>query len=289
MADRDRNVGYENTVLLVKDAKAYFGAVKRFIERTDRLNAEADDSRFIKRARFEFDKFYRASATERTSRQEKPEEVFSVYKCKCSKDVFGRRTGDAEGAPKGSAFVGANELTGDGIFGAFDGAPLPSEDTSDKTQANKTRKKGKEGKRTFESAEDFANRLGAYLREERGGRNAFCDKVSYFIEKKGYEDHVMVYLNAGLSRQDFSRIMSPGAKVSKKFVWSMAIGLHLDLDEADELLHSAGYYRTKRGLDGVMTFSLANGVYDIYLINYSLEKLDLPLLSHKTIPPQRVR
>ena len=120
----------------------------------DRLNAEADDSRFIKRARFEFDKFYRASATERTSRQEKPEEVFSVYKCKCSKDVFGKRTGDAEGAPEGSAFVGANELTGDGIFGAFDGAPLPSEDTSDKspkirlTKRRRTRpvKKGRRGK-----------------------------------------------------------------------------------------------------------------------------------------------
>ena len=37
MADRDRNGGYENTVLLVKDAKAYFGAVKRFIESTSTI------------------------------------------------------------------------------------------------------------------------------------------------------------------------------------------------------------------------------------------------------------
>lgn len=80
-----------------------------------------------------------------------------------------------------------------------------------------------------------------------------------------------VYKNAKLSRQDFSRVTSlTSGGVRKSTVWSIIVGLHCDLDEADYLLYSAGYIRRKTKTDLILEFFITNKNYDILAINDAL-------------------
>lgn len=80
-----------------------------------------------------------------------------------------------------------------------------------------------------------------------------------------------VYKNAKLSRQDFSRVTSlTSGGVRKSTVWSIIVGLHCDLYEADYLLYSAGYIRRKTKTDLILEFFITNRNYDILAINDAL-------------------
>lgn len=89
-----------------------------------------------------------------------------------------------------------------------------------------------------------------------------------------------VYKAALLRRQDFSRATDPKAKnVSKLIAWQIIIGLQCNMDEADEVLFSAGYIRRKSKFDLTMEYFIKHQNYDIMAINEVLDELKLKVFS----------
>ena len=121
-----------------------------------------------------------------------------------------------------------------------------------------------------------------YLAEHRNDKT-FAMKVYEFMNRK-HLTSTDVYTAAGMSRQDFSRITRRDAGVSKSFVWSMAIGLRLNISETDELLQSAGYARCAKEADLLIAYCIINKIYDIGVINGILDAWEEPLLTDKTRP-----
>lgn len=77
-----------------------------------------------------------------------------------------------------------------------------------------------------------------------------------------------VYKAAMLRRQDFARVYDPNVKsVSKQLAWQVIIGLHCTLEEADELLYSAGYVRRRNKFDLIMEYFITRQNYDVMAIN----------------------
>lgn len=133
-------------------------------------------------------------------------------------------------------------------------------------------------------------RLHTYLREDD------LYKLYQFVKRhesdstfaetvyKVMDEHNMsapqVYKGALLRRQDFSRATEPKVKnVSKQIAWQIIIGLHCNLEEADEVLFSAGYIRRRTKFDLIMEYFIAHHNYDIMAINDVLAELGLKIFS----------
>lgn len=85
-----------------------------------------------------------------------------------------------------------------------------------------------------------------------------------------------VYKNALLRRQDFARVTDPRCKnVTRKIAWQIVIGLHCSLDEADDVLFSAGYIRRNTRMDLTMQYFIEHKNYDIEAIDAVLSDLGL--------------
>ena len=132
--------------------------------------------------------------------------------------------------------------------------------------------------------------LNAYLQEDElcelfhfvkrhSADGSFGDAV-YKIMDSHNLSRTQVYRAASLRRQDFARATDARAKnVTKQIAWQIIIGLHCNMDEADEVLFSAGYIRRKSKFDLVMEYFIRQENYDIWAINAVLEELQLKQFS----------
>lgn len=93
-----------------------------------------------------------------------------------------------------------------------------------------------------------------------------------------------VYKAACLSRQDFFRLIDPDTKTIKRNnVWSLVIGLGLDMEGAAALFKSAGYIIQNTKTDVLLTFCLEHGIYDVVRINFMLAHYGLPQLQESYV------
>lgn len=94
-----------------------------------------------------------------------------------------------------------------------------------------------------------------------------------------------VYKNAMLRRQDFARATDFRTKnVTRQIAWQIIIGLHCSLEEADEVLFSAGFIRRNSRLDLTMEYFIRQGNYDIMAINEVLGELEIkPFSCYKSV------
>lgn len=77
-----------------------------------------------------------------------------------------------------------------------------------------------------------------------------------------------VYNNVNMDRRQFSRVTSPAYSGIKRITaWSVIVGLHCNLEEADYLLYCAGYVRRNTKFDLIMEYFIVNRIYDINTIN----------------------
>ena len=98
-------------------------------------------------------------------------------------------------------------------------------------------------------------------------KQSFSDLVVEYMIKKEMTPKE-VYTNANLSRQDFSRITSPGKGVKRPTVFSVAIGLRLNWEDTERLLNSAGYaFRSSSLFDLIIKFCIINKQYEVETIN----------------------
>ncbi len=135
---------------------------------------------------------------------------------------------------------------------------------------------GEYGDRLKSEFEYYTDRIDAQKR--------FAEYLSELIDKKGFDSYVDVYKAAGISKFTFSKIMNlkKPHQPSEGTVAALSIGLKLDLEEAQKLYNSAGYYLGYSDLtDKIIRFFIEKEIYDINEVNICLLYYNLPILGEQ--------
>lgn len=101
----------------------------------------------------------------------------------------------------------------------------------------------------------------------------FQAKLFQMIREKQI-DEVAMYKKGNISRQLFSKIKSEKDYHPKKnTVFSLAIGMELNIEETSELLAKAGYsFSSSSKLDLIIQYFMYRKNYNIFVINEVLDK-----------------
>ena len=108
---------------------------------------------------------------------------------------------------------------------------------------------------------------------------SFSEMVFRIIAERGLNE-VEVYKKANLDRKLFSKIRSNRTYHPKKpTAVSLAISMHLDIDETEDLLCKAGYALSRSSrFDIIVRYFIERKHYDVNEINDALFAFDEPLL-----------
>ena len=108
----------------------------------------------------------------------------------------------------------------------------------------------------------------------------FADTLFYYIDKKGITD-VEAYKRSNVGKKTFSKIKcNKDYKPSKITAVSFAVGLHLNLEETQHLLSTAGMCLSRANkFDVIIEYFIMTGKYDsIFDVNEVLYQFDQSLL-----------
>jgi hypothetical protein len=110
----------------------------------------------------------------------------------------------------------------------------------------------------------------------------FSQTLFKFIKKQGISE-TECYKNAHLDRRLFSKIRSnENYQPRKNTVMALIIGLKLNLEDASDLLDSAGYTLSESiKQDMILEYLIQKEVYDIMVVNEILFSFDCPILGMK--------
>lgn len=108
--------------------------------------------------------------------------------------------------------------------------------------------------------------------------DTFSQMLLRLIDDRGLKDSE-VYKKARIDRRHFSKIRNDVHYVpNKKTVEAFTIALGLSVNEADELMNSAGYAFSKSSKqDIIISYFLENKIYDMFTINEVLDKYNQPI------------
>ena len=109
-------------------------------------------------------------------------------------------------------------------------------------------------------------------------KETFASRLRELIAKKGLKNSE-VYAAANIRKQYFSKLLNDQVKPSKEKVLALAVGLKLNINEAEELLQFAGYaFSPISQTDQVVKYFIEHEDYnvlkiDIVLFDYGLDPL----------------
>lgn len=106
----------------------------------------------------------------------------------------------------------------------------------------------------------------------------FSQRLLRMIDERGMSDSE-VYNKAYVDRRHFSKIRNDiNYTPNKKTVLAFSIALELSLDEAKDLLNSAGYALSRSSkTDIIVAYFLHNKIYDMFEINDILDAYGQPV------------
>lgn len=106
----------------------------------------------------------------------------------------------------------------------------------------------------------------------------FSQRLLRMIDERGMNDSE-VYNKAYVDRRHFSKIRKDiNYTPNKKTVLAFSIALELSLDEAKDLLNSAGYALSRSSKsDIIVAYFLQNKIYDMFEINEILDAYGQPV------------
>ena len=106
----------------------------------------------------------------------------------------------------------------------------------------------------------------------------FSQRLLRLIDERNLKDSE-VYTKANVDRRHFSKIRKDvNYTPNKKTVLAFTIALELSLDEAKDLLASAGYALSRSSkMDIIVAYFLQNKIYDMFEINYVLYAYEQPV------------
>ena len=106
----------------------------------------------------------------------------------------------------------------------------------------------------------------------------FSQRLLRMIDERGMSDSE-VYNRAYVDRRHFSKIRKDiNYTPNKKTVLAFSIALELSLDEAKDLLNSAGYALSRSSkTDIIVAYFLQNKIYDMFEINEILDAYGQPV------------
>ena len=106
----------------------------------------------------------------------------------------------------------------------------------------------------------------------------FSQRLLRMIDERGMTDSE-AYTKAYVDRRHFSKIRKDVNYVpNKKTVLAFTIALELSLDEAKDLLASAGFALSRSSkTDIIVAYFLQNKIYDMFEINDVLDAYELPV------------
>ena len=106
----------------------------------------------------------------------------------------------------------------------------------------------------------------------------FSQRLLRMIDERGLKDS-QVYTKAYVDRRHFSKIRKDVNYVpNKKTVLVFTIALELSLDEAKDLLGSAGFALSRSSkTDVIIAYFLQNKIYDMFEINDVLDAYGQPV------------
>ena len=117
------------------------------------------------------------------------------------------------------------------------------------------------------------SKLEQYIEQRR--KPAFSTHLMALIDRKGLVDSE-VYKKAGIDRRHFSKMRSSAYHPSKNTVLALCLALELNLDEAKDLLGSAGYTLSSSDLaDLVLSFCFERRIFNLMDVNQALAAFDL--------------
>src|SRR5690625_4603262 len=111
----------------------------------------------------------------------------------------------------------------------------------------------------------------------------FQELLFHFIDQKEISD-VAIYKKAGIDRRHFSKIRSnPNYQIGKNTAIAFCMALELSLEEANKLLHAAGFTLSdSHTKDLVIQYCLQNEIYNLLDVNDALDHFNLkPLLDFR--------
>lgn len=114
-----------------------------------------------------------------------------------------------------------------------------------------------------------------YMEQDIG---SFGEYLQQMINKKGMKNSE-VYTAANLTKQYFSKLLNGKVTPSKTKILSLAVALHLNMDETIDFLRMSGYaFSPFSQVDKVFEYFIRNKDYDIFKIDIVLFDYGLPTL-----------
>jgi len=115
--------------------------------------------------------------------------------------------------------------------------------------------------------------------DDNDTKTPFTKMLFNLIDQKGITD-AEVYRKALIDRRHFSKIRSNlNYQPSKETVLSFILALELNVDQAIDLLESAGFaFNRSSKADLIILYCIEEEIYDINEVNSALHSFDQPLL-----------
>ena len=103
-------------------------------------------------------------------------------------------------------------------------------------------------------------------------KQTFPEYLLEYIARRGFNE-IDIYKKAHLDRRLLSKLRNERDYMpSERTLWAIALAMELNLDEVLEILHKAGFtLSTHRKEDLIIKFFFENKIYDIFLVNETLD------------------